>query len=391
MSTRTSVRVGTLLDNAMRQKLPGYERVLEESTSQYLLFAYRRRVYGHYYATVFFQAAKTFGGVTCEVGVSRTEDIPYYRFYDRPRIGVSGFRARTEHVLKGLDARTTFFYNSPDTLMTCLMDLVLDALVAGNTLIEQAIPEIRAQYELWQPIYSDWLAAERNRDESNPARRYPDLVAEEVARKAIDLYLRTGRFDSFLGSKKFQYRQPELVDCHAYLLARALEFSEPPDQDELGELQIDPGQDPNKILFDPIASLTGRIEQPEAIQLSPGILARVPEWAFLQSFAALEAFYDKPYVALSEVPLGPAAEKAKPKEPVKIETPGLSLDELYGDLPATGTSNGSLVDISETRQRPTRPDPFQVFAAYLSEELGAPSEPVFDPFELLGDKLGIDG
>ncbi len=398
MSTRTSVRVGQLLDNAMRQKLPGYQKVLEESTSQYLIFGYRRQVHSHYYATILFQAAREFGGLTCEVGVSRTEEMPYYRLYDRPVLGIAGFRARTQHLLKGLDTNTAVYYHSPDTLMTCLLDLIRDALSAGNQILETAVPLIESRFKQWQPLYSDWLEAERTRNEANPERRYPGLVGEEVARKTIHHYLQTGRFDSFLGTKKFLYRNPSTLDCHAYLLARALEFIEPPEQDEMGNLVLDPNQDPNKILFDPIASLSGRLEQPEALQLSPGVLARVPEWAFLSSFAALEALFDRPLVPLQELkgpePEKPPVQVSEPKEPV-----GLSLDELYGGVSSLESpldpaplldETVSLEGAASTNGRKTsRPDPFELFAAYIEEEASPTEEPAFDPFDMLGSQLGL--
>ena len=130
----------------MQERLPGYERFLEEYTNQYLLFGYRKPILGHYYAFVLFQASKTFGGLTCEVGLSRNKDYPYYRYYDSPSIGVGGFRARTTHILKGLEATTTRMYAGPDVLLGHIMDLVSEAITAGNKLIEATIPRVAKQF-----------------------------------------------------------------------------------------------------------------------------------------------------------------------------------------------------------------------------------------------------
>lgn len=391
MSTRTSIRIGSLLDNSMKLRFPGYERVLEEYTNQYLLFCYRKKVHDHYHATVLFQAGKTFGGLTCEVGISRTEDFPYYRFYDEPRLGVHGFRARTLHVLKGQSVTTTRQYTGPDSLMGVIIDLVSEALASGKSLIEMGIPRISEQYAIWQPLYADWVEAEKNHSE-NPDRRYPGLVGETVARRILHSCLRDGKFDGFLGPNKFKYRQPEFLNCHVYLLARALAFVEPPEN--LTQMTLDPGQDPEKILFDGISALTGRMVQDEAFELSPRIIDRVPEWAFLRSFAALEAFFQNDTVDLAEVK---TSTKAVPKkeEPAAPAEPALSLDDLYSDAAPLGGLEGTLDDTppAEVESKTSRPDPFESMESYISGEMPAvaeeKSEPSVDPFDMLGDQLGL--
>ena len=394
MGTRTSIRIGTILDGTMRERLPGYERVLEEYTYQYLLFGYRKPILGHYYATVLFQAAKTFGGITCEVGLSRSEDFPYYRWYDKPHLGVSGFRARTTHILKGLEATTTKLYTGPDVLVGHIMDLVSEAITAGNKLIEMAIPRVAKQYHLWQPFYEEWLSEESKAREDEQEYRYPRLIGEKVSRDIIHDCLRSGRFDSFLGPKKFRYRDRRFFNCHVYLLAKALAFEEPPEPDDLGEITIDPEQHPEKILFDPIGAISGRSEQPEAFELSQGILKRVPEWAFLRSFAALEALFDAPIVDLDKVKrhVGlPAKEEEKPK-PV-----GISLDDLYSDtlVAGTGSIGGAAPEPGQAPRytAPPKPkmgkdriDPFELFLDYIEGKSSAP-EP--DTFDFLGAQLGL--
>lgn len=391
MSTRTSIRIGSLVDNSMKQKLPGYERVLEEYTNQYLLFAYRKPVFGHYFATVLFQASKAFGGVTCEVGLSRTEEYPYYRYYDQPALGVGGFRARTQHILKNTEVTTTRLYTGPESLLSCIIELVSEAITAGNKLIEEAIPRIAEQYQLWQPLYAEWQEAEKSAQASGAGNRYPRLIGENVAREILHNCLQSGRFDSFLGSKKFRYAQPDFLNCHVYLLAKALAFVDPPEPEEMKEIVLDPDQDPDRIIFDPIGALSGRMEQPEAIELSKKIKSRLPEWAFLRSFAALEAFYENPIVELSKVATTTSADTpVKEAEPV-----GISLDELYGDVEgpseASFESGAAVPALAETlpiaeATPQVRPDPFEVFQTYLNQEK---KEKAPDPFEMLGQKLGL--
>lgn len=402
MSTRTSIRIGTLVDDAMKQRLPGYARVLEEYTSQYFLFCYRRPIHGHYFSTVLFQASKSFGGVTCEVGVSRTEEYPYYRFFDRPQLGVSGFRARTRHLLKGLDANTTKPYTGPDTLTAALMELVAEAASAGSKLLELAVPRIAREYNIWQPLYAEWQEAEKSASEV-PERRYRQLVGEGVARRILHAVLASGRYDSFLGPSKFRYREPDFLNCHVYLLARALAFVEPPESHEEDRLQLDPGQDPDKILFDPISSLCGRLEQDEAVELPSRLLERLPHWAFLRSFAALEALFENPVVGLDQVKnsvaepapavqqAAAAAAAAAPKAAA-----GLSLDELYSDAPQESSALAPLESQAEPAQVPLpasssrRPDPFDLILPYLTGEAHQESAPsAADPFDLLGAQFGL--
>ena len=391
MSTRTSIRIGSLVDNSMKQKLPGYERVLEEYTNQYLLFAYRKPVFGHYFATVLFQAAKAFGGLTCEVGLSRTQEYPYYRYYDQPALGVGGFRARTQHILKNVEATTTRLYTGPESLISNIIELVSEAITSGNKLIEEAIPRIAEQYQLWQPLYAEWQEADKDAQPDPAGNKYPKLVGEKVSREILHNCLRSGRFDSFLGSKKFRYSQPDFLNCHVYLLAKALAFVEPPDPEEMKEIVLDPDQDPDRIIFDPIGALSGRMEQPEAIELSSKMKHRLPEWAFLRSFAALEAFYENPVVELSKVASTTSANIPAPE----VKPVGISLDELYGDVEGPSEASfesGAAVPALADPLPPVeiipqgRPDPFEVFSEYLHKEKKAKSP---DPFDMLGQKLGL--
>lgn len=401
MSTRTSIRIGTLVDNAMKARLPEYKRVVEEYTNQYFLFCYRKPVLGHYYATVLFQAAKAFGGVTCEVGLSRTEDYPYYRYFDRPQLGVHGFRARTRHVLKGLDSNTSKPFTGPDTLTAALMELVAEAQSAGNKLQEMAVPRIANEYAIWQPLYAEWQEAERAASD-NPDRRYKDLVGEGIARKILHSVLQSGRYDGFMGPRKFRYREPDLMNCHVYLLAKALAFVDPPETHEIGKLEMDPGQDIDKIIFDPIASLTGRTEQDEALELPIRILELAPHWAFLRSFAALEAFFENPVINLEEVKTSvrepaPAAKKVEAATPAPASA-GLSLDMLYGDTPLIEDSLEGpptlaplepLTPVAQTQAGRKRPDPFETILPYLTGEASQGPPKAADPFELLGAQFGL--
>ena len=381
----------------MKDRLPGYDRFLEEYTHQYLLYGYRKPVLGHFYAFVLFQASKSFGGLTCEVGLSRTETYPYYRYYDKPSIGVGGFRARTTHVLKGLEATTTRMYAGPDVLLGHVMDLVSEAITAGNKLIKDTVPRVAEQYLIWQPLYEQWLKAEQTANSNEDGLRYGNLIGEAVARQILHDCLRNGNLDSFLGPKKFRYRDANFLNCHVYLLAKALAFVEPPEDHELQTIEIDPDQDPEKILFDAIGAIAGRVEQPDAIELSPGILKRVPEWAFVRSFAALEALYDTPTVSLDEVR---AHVKSQPKP--KASAPvGVSLDELYGDVPAAAPigglsgpppdatlAGGALEPPKRYKMGKDRMDPFETFLDYIEGRV-QPAAPEADPFDLLGSQLGI--
>lgn len=395
MSTRTSIRIGSILDSSMQERLPGYERFLEEYTNQYLLFGYRKPILGHYYAFVLFQASKTFGGLTCEVGLSRNKDYPYYRYYDSPSIGVGGFRARTTHILKGLEATTTRMYAGPDVLLGHIMDLVSEAITAGNKLIEATIPRVAKQFQLWQPYYEEWSKVDKTAKSNTEGLRYGNLIGEGVARRIIHEILSSGRFDSFIGTKKFRYRDPEYMNCHVYLLAKALAFEEPPEPGEFQEIIIDPQQNPDKILFDAIGPISSRIEQPEAVELSSSILKRVPEWAFLRSFAALEALFDAPTVSLDKVKSSlkdPTTSPAQPSTPV-----GVSLDELYGDVPVAPPAGGLAgpppdVAMPQAPKRykmgKERMDPFETFEGYVNGTI-EPPKPEPDTFDFLGSQLGI--
>lgn len=392
MSTRTSINIGSLIDDAMKQKLPGFERTFEEYTSQYVVYGYRRAVHDHYHATVLFQVSKTFAGLTCEIGLSRTEDYPYYRFYDSPALGVHGFRVRTKHLFNDLSTTTTKMYSGPDSLKSAIAELTAEAHSGHRKLTEVAMPRISEEYRVWQPLYAEWQSAEKAALDV-PEQRYKSLVGESVARKILHSLLQSGQFDGFLGPKKFRYREPAFLNCHVYLLAKALAFVEPPEVNEVKNSELDPGQEPDKILFDPIASLTGRSEQTESIELSNRILERVPQWAFLRSFAALEAFFEHPIVELTDVKQSVTPPPAPKVEPVPTlpqapPPPSLSLDELYGGVSAHDAPLLDELVADEPQIGQLRPDPFEAIAPFL-EESAQPEEKSVDPFDLLGSQLGL--
>lgn len=391
--------MASLVDNAVQQRLSGFKKApLDYTSDQYLLFLYEKTVLDHYHVTVFFQAAK--GLVTCEVGVSRTPRLPYYRFFDQPTLGVSGFRARTRHLLDGLDAVTTKSYTNPDSLTSALLELAAEANSAYPRLLQLALPKISTQYAFWQPLYTDWLEAEKT-PTTHLDQRYRGLVGEAITRRLLHDILLGGQFDSFLGHQmKLRYRDPKFLGCHVYLMAQALALIEPPEISEANHMLLDPGQPPERILFDPIATLTGRSEQGEAVELSPRMLERMPEWAFLCSFAALEAFLDNPITALSDVKAtidppqpspttGPARTESSPPQ---TTSPTLSLDELYGGPSSDETTLDDLPPLIEelaVPSKPLRPDPFECLRPFLFETPEEPATPPVDPFDILGAQLGI--
>ena len=121
----------------------------------------------------------------------------------------------------------------------------------------------------------------------------------------------------------------------------------------------------------------------------------MPEWTFLRSFAALEALFDAPTVSLDQVKSSlkdPAKAPPEPSAPV-----GVSLDELYGDVPAVAAVGGLAGPPPETAMPPTpkrykmgkdRMDPFETFEGYVNGTI-EPAKPEPDTFDFLGSQLGI--
>jgi hypothetical protein len=130
------------------------------------------------------------------------------------------------------------------------------------------------------------------------------------------------------------------------------------------------------------------------------VLERAPHWAFLRSFAALEAFFENPVVSLDEVKTSardtvPAA--AKPAAPTAaVASAGLSLEELYGEtsLIEDGSTQPELPPLEpleptvSPKASKRRPDPFEQILPYLTGQV-APEQPKADPFELLGAQFGL--
>lgn len=386
MSTRTSIRFGAILDSLVRERLRDYQQCFSETTNQSLLYGFRKPVYGHYNAFILIQAARSFGRLTCEVAISRDAEYPYFRLSDQPRLGVAGFRERLRTVLDGRDKVEV--YRTTEHLISVLLELSHKAEVALSQLADRAIPVIVEEHRIWQPLYRDWLEAEKRAVRSEE-QRYPGLEGETVAREVLHDTLARGTFDRFLGPLKFRYRQDGFFHCHLYLLARALEFLEPPALPEV--LDTDAEEAPEEIppLPDPIASLTGRQCQKDAVELAVSTSVRTMQYAFLKSFAAVEAFYtDEPAdQAIVELP-----DHKNPEE--------MSLDELYQGILDSPAYASPTVTISapappaptpepepapeppsppQAKTAPGRPDPFEHFAEFLRE----------DPFESLGLELEL--
>jgi hypothetical protein len=184
-------------------------------------------------------------------------------------------------------------YHSTESLFSLLLGLSRDMEQALGRLSEKAIPKIRENYEVWEPLYEDWVRHEKTASEEL-GHRYHGLWCETAALESLDKFLRSGKFDRFLGpSLKFRYRQPHVLHCHLYLFARAMEFLEPPDERKapppprpVSENIVGRHRPP---LDDPAPSLLGRIPQEDSIKLSRVMSERTTEFAFLKSLAAMDS------------------------------------------------------------------------------------------------------
>ncbi len=373
MGTRTPIRFGAILEALASEKLKNYKRFLNETTSQSLLFGYRCRFAGNYYGFILVQAARNAGRVTAEIAISRAEEYPYYRFSDQPRVGITGFRERVYVITRKEDLAQS--YRGAEQLLGLMMDLLRESEVALARVSEEVTQEIVEGYKTWQPLYREWLQAEKGAREGET--RYPGLEGEVVAREVLQDILVRGTFDRFLGPLKFRYRNPDFYNCHLFLLAKALEFLEPPpvsgvSQPQEEEDDFDPHSGP---LPDPIASLTGRQSQPECLELARSTALRTTQWAFLKSFAAAEAFFLD----------NDAAEARFLDEASPEPESGAPLDQLYEGImeePAYATAAPPAEPpVATTRsaspKKRGRPDPFEKFADYVN----------VDPFDVLGSQF----
>ena len=405
MSTRTSIPIRGLIEGVARERLKGYELTIDESTHQSLLYGYRGRIAGYFNCFVLYQCSKSFGRITAEVAISRNDEFPIYRWTDEPRLGISGFRERVQ-VLQH-DQDKTSVYSSQAELATVLLDLTKDCEVAVLKLGDQVIEAVAEEYRTWQPLFTQWQRASQEHPAKGPDEmRFPDLEGEDMAREIIHDTLARGTFDRFLGPKKFKYRDDEFFDCHVFLLAKALEFLEPPplppppSEDEEEE-PLDP-QDKTAPLPDAFASLTGRQPVSDSVELALSTSLRTTQWTFLKSFAALEAFYQREGAAS----VAPSEFKTTQTDSNPVNESDISLDDLYEGImgseayggptespPASNAPPPSAppkkeipqkeIPTKETQKKPERPDPFEMLGDYIGE-------PEPDPFEVLGEQLGLD-
>ncbi len=320
VGSRTPIRFGPAVEQVFRQDLAGYRQIFSEITSEYLLYGYHRQARENQHVFVLVQGARFAGSLISEVAMSRRAEYPFYKFSDRPQLGVGGFRERVSLLVSGSDFSTR--YGSQFELQRTLRELVAGQSGAAlRALNETAGPVMYREQQTWEPLYLEWLQAEKVAPLSGD-RRYPGLPNEVEATGLLQEMLMGRKFDRFMGPLKFRYREPRFFNCHLYLLGRGLEFLEPPEgavrpesaaspppefdrpqrmitwADILGppprpEAEVKKGKELPPALGDAIAGITGRHPQSMAFELSPDPQARYQEFAFLKSLAALEAFYEE--------------------------------------------------------------------------------------------------
>ncbi len=320
VGSRTPIRFGPAVEQVFRQDLAGYSPLFSEVTSEYLLYGYHRQARDDQHVFVLVQGARFSGNLVSEVALSRRGEYPFYRLSDRPQLGVGGFRERVSLLVSGTDSSVR--YGSQFELQRALRELVSGQTgPALRTLNERAGPVMYREQQTWEPLFKEWLHAEKVAPLSGD-RRYPGLANEVEATGLLQEMLMGRKFDRFLGPLKFRYREPSFFNCHVYLLGRGLEFLDPPEGAVRPEVPQAPATDPNgpqrmitwadilgpppppetevrkgperpAPLGDAIAGITGRHPQGMAFDLSPDPQVRYHEYAFLKSLAALEAFYEE--------------------------------------------------------------------------------------------------
>lgn len=320
------------MDKVFADRLSHYERVLSETTSQYLLYGFRRFLVGDYHGFVLVQAARGAGRVQIELGVSKVDHFPYHRLRDFPVLGVAGFRESLAYLTKGFDHAEE--YTSADSL-TRLFGSIAREVDGGMTrLNEKAVPLINQQLRAWQPAYAAWVAAEKTARSSVPGR-YPDLPGEVMAYETLDDLLGRGMFDRYLGPLKYRYRNQDFFNCHLYLLAKGLEFLEPPPLENPKPPEF--AERPDKVcapLDDPISALTGRFPQEMAVDLAVSTSVRVTEFAFLQSLAAVEALlqFDERGMPCTAVAAPAAPKESLPPPPEYSSTSLVDEPDYFAPL-----------------------------------------------------------
>ncbi len=318
--SRTPIRFGAAVENVFRYELNGYLPLFSEVSSEFLLYGYHRETRENQYFFILVQGARFSGNLVVEVAIARRPQYPYYRLSDEPQLGVGGLRERVAVLMTGQDY--SWRYGSQEELQRVLRDvLVTQSAPALRALSDAAGPILYREQQTWEPLYLEWLEAEK---EASPGadRRYPGLANELEATQCLQDLLMGRRFDQFLGPLKFRYRSPKFFNCHVYLLGRGLEFLQPPEGGDVIEtsapeatLEMDkpqrmitwadilgpiPKAEPEKKkkemplgLSDAIAGITGRHPASLAVELSRDPLARSREYAFLKSLAAVEAFIEE--------------------------------------------------------------------------------------------------
>jgi hypothetical protein len=385
VSTRTPVKFGTTLEGLVKDRLRHYEPAFLEVSNQFLLYGYRKNISSTYQAYLLFQASRNAGLLRAEVAVCRDGQYPIARLSDFPDFGLGGYRESVYRLTQGFDHSDQ--YHSTESLFSLLLGLFRDMEQAVNRLAEKAIPRIKDNYEIWEPLYLDWTKQDHGSTEAY-GHRFPGLWCEAMAFELLDKTLREGRFDRFLGPLKYRYGKPHVMSCHVYLLARAMEFLDPPDDrlappppPPISEKIVSRYREP---LDDPSPSLLGRVAQENSVELSSGVSERTAEYAFLKSLTALNSLFKldesgRPCGGTLEVDVGLSSTQSLIDSPVYEQE--LESTPTYASPPPP--------PISAAPPRPEPPPTGGDIGRFLSKRRPLPELDDEDPIAALEARLGL--
>ncbi|MCR5662875.1 MAG: hypothetical protein K6G50_12250 [bacterium] len=312
IATRTPIQFRPAADQAMSSMMPEFKPCFMDGNDDYLLFGYRQTVSSDRYVFVVIEAARHAGRITAEVGINSVDKFPYYLADDELDLGAFGFRQRATAINGGKDF--SYRYGNAIELNRALKDLmsknVRPAIRAMTDDIGLRIDKSRV---VWVPLYKEWEEADAA-SVPGSVQKYPDLPHEEAAATFIHEAISSGTFNRFLGPLRLSYNDSRFFNCHNYLMARALEFIDPPavkgssdeNKQEAPQKMITwadiLGPGPKDLptqtkteapppLPDLISIMTARQNQLQAIELSKDKEKRKMEYAFLKSFAAMEGVF----------------------------------------------------------------------------------------------------
>ena len=281
VGTRTVIRFGRAVHEAVKKNLTNFELHEEITGPHHLLYFFHRLLPSGWHCFVLFQGARKAGRFNIELGISQRKYYPYYRALCRPLRAVDGARERMDLVL--FHEERWWNYRSQDELENILEESSTLVARGFTVMVDSVVPQLEREMELCSPIFNQWIEADRAGSGKPLGERFRLKYEEQAYALLSGIYDRPLPPESPTIEK--HYRDPRWLSCHTYIMAAVMEAWE----DRVDFLESQPP--PPIITDDEMGMIYDRVPIPFNLERpgSPSADA-LTRFAYAKGLAAVHAY-----------------------------------------------------------------------------------------------------